>query len=61
MTVILPLYRYADPAKVIEQDEARTCKGCNLKQRWKIGHTETESCLLGKRVGRRCKRYQEGK
>lgn len=57
----LPIYRYADPAIVVEQDEARTCKGCNLKQSWKIGHSMTESCLLGKRVGKRCKRYAEVK
>lgn len=57
----LPLYRYADPAIVVEQDEARTCKGCCLKQTWKIGHTATESCLLGKKIGKRCKKYQEAK
>ena len=57
----LPMYRYQDPSKVVEQDEARTCKGCNLKQSWKIGHTLMESCLLGKKVGRRCKRYAEAK
>ena len=54
-----PMYRYQDPARVVEQDEARSCKGCGLKQAWKIGHTTTVSCLLGKRVGKRCNRYAE--
>jgi hypothetical protein len=47
-------YRYGDPAKVIEMEESRTCKGCiNLTRLWGL-----QCCLKDNKAHeRRCQSY----
>ncbi|CAJ0698750.1 hypothetical protein [Ralstonia holmesii] len=61
----LPAYMYRDPATVFEQNEARTCKGCQWERSATLlGKTHTVCTKLlpsGKRRehGRRCNNYLE--
>ena len=54
-------FEYGDPAKVYEQREARTCKGCIHLDHWTMGGKKIDLCTKGKKAGKRCKFYREAK
>ncbi len=52
---------YRDPAVVYEETEARTCQGCAHIERLTWEAETFEHCGKGRRFGRKCGLYEEGK
>lgn len=54
-------YRFGDPAKVYEMEEARTCKGCchTIKTLFHGQGVQQvfQHCGKGRTYGKRCKHY----
>ena len=56
---ILPCHRYRDPLEVLLEDEAHTCKGCAHIELHVMFGEQVEVCGKSRRVGNRCKHYEE--
>lgn len=58
---ILPMRDYRDPALVAEERQAASCHGCAHVMRLTWEAESFEHCGKGRKFGRRCGMYVEGR
>jgi len=57
----LPQFMWGDPADAYERIEGVTCRGCGWIIRVPVAGQSVDSCGKGRRIGVRCRNYEEGK
>jgi hypothetical protein len=57
----LPQFMWGDPANAYERIEGATCRGCGWIIRHHVAGERVDSCGKGRRIGVKCKHYEEGK
>lgn len=56
---VFPSSLYRDPLDVLLDDEAHSCNGCAHVERHVMFGEQVEVCGRNRRVGYRCKHYEE--
>jgi len=54
----IPSHQWGDPAKVAEQNEARSCKGCKHETVVEAFGAKFKQCAKNRVFGTRCKFYK---